>query len=140
MKQFRQLRGSFLRDGIPPCAERHHQFILIIKSHVTVHHCAKSYGANLRQLLAIPALHILRQFLVAILQPCPDIVQTVCPDTALQPVLPIMGAGRNGLIVFIHQNRLNPGRAKLNAQYRLTARNTFLCSHLLPPVCRLIPS
>ncbi len=86
-----------------------------------MHHRAEPDSSYRREHGSVCGFHILRKFRIAILQSRPNIIQAVCPNSIFQPVFPVMAAGCDRLILFPDQNCLDPRRAKLNAQRRLSA-------------------
>ena len=70
-------------------------------------HRADANGSDGRKRNLILLLDISGKVAVAGLQPRPDIIQTVCPDVVLIPVLPIMAAAGQGNTLIIRQNRLD---------------------------------
>ena len=61
IKELCQLVSRFTRYRIPPCAEWHHQLVLVIKYHISVHHGGKSYGSHARQVHAVFLIHLLTE-------------------------------------------------------------------------------
>ena len=99
-----------------------------------MHHSGKSDGSQAGQLDLIGVFHIFRKFVVAVLQPFPNLLQTVGPDTVFQTILPFMVARCNGIMVFVDQHRLDPGRTEFDPQYPAPLLNTgndfFLFRHI----------
>ena len=107
LKKLCQLLRSRSRNVIAPCTEGRQQFSRFIKGHITMHHRADANGSDGRKRNLILLLDISGKVAVAGLQPRPDILQTVCPDVVLIPVLPIMAAAGQGNTLIIRQNRLD---------------------------------
>ena len=137
-----QLCQSFrCRPGcpVPPCPEGNQQLPFFVKCHITVHHRAESDSADGGKCRIIFLFHILCHFPVAVPKPCPDIIQSICPDPVIQTVFPFMVAGRNRMMVFIHQHGFNSCRTEFQTKNRSAALNhfsdIFVISHSMrPPV------
>ena len=112
--------------------------ILFIKRHIAVHHTGKADRRKIVYRHAVLFLHIFHKALIAVLHPRPYRIQRISPDAVHKPVLPVMAAGCDGLVLFIHQHRFDPCGAKLNPQYRLSAFNQFFCiAHNVNPPFQL---
>ena len=140
IKHFCQLVRSLLCHGISPGAERYQQFILFIEYHVAVHHGAESHSSQFCNDNAVFFLYVLCHLCVAVLKPCPDILQGIGPDIIFQTVFPVMAAGCNGGIIFPDEHCFNTGGTKLNTQHCVSAFNHIfyifqIKSHkILPPI------
>ena len=117
---------------IPPGAERYKKFPVLIKCHISMHHRAEPDRADACQRCVIFFPDVTDQFPVAVFKPCPYILQRICPEPILQPVLPFVVARRYRIMTLIHKHRLNPRRAKLQPKRRLPALNHPLDLFFVP--------
>src|SRR5574344_1567034 len=79
-----------LCDIITPGSEWNKQLILLIKCHIAMHHSTESNDTDVFQFYTILFLHIIFQATITVLKTIPDILQTICPNTILQTILPFM--------------------------------------------------
>ena len=126
LKQLGQFPGGLSRNVVSPGAERHQQLSLAVKGHVTVHHAADSQSAQPGEDDSVLFLYIANQIPEAVLKARPDILQGIRPDPVFQPVLPIVTAGSDGIVLFVVEHRFDSGGAQLNPQNRI-ARGNLLC-------------
>ena len=141
-KQFCQFLTCFLCDRISPGSKRHQKLIFCIKCHITMHHTAESDRTDRFYLYIIFFFYISDQIRITALQSFPDSIQTVGPDMIYKLILPIIITDRNDLILFICENCLDSGRAKLNTKSCFTIsdfflRNLTVQSHINPHFCAL---
>ena len=119
LKQLCQFFRRLACDRISPCPEGNKESVLLVKSHVSVHHGAETNSRDLFDLCPVGLLYILHHILIAPLESLPDIIQGISPDMAVQPVLPCIASGSDRDMIFIDHDCLDPGRSKLNADNSL---------------------
>ena len=134
-----QLFGSLAGDGVSPGAEACQLVAVLVKGKVAVHHGGNADGAHLGECLAELFGNVLFQLPVAVLNTGGDGLHGIGPDTVHQLVLPFVGAGGDGNVVFVDEHCLDPGGAQLNAQgggfeihshsplVKLEQRRSFCC-------------
>ena len=118
-----QLFRRLCRHGVAPSAELRQLLPVFIKGEEAVHHAGYAERRQIRQRHAIIRLHVLLQIRERILHARPHVIQVICPNAVLQPILPCMVAGCNRRVVVANQHRLDARRAELNAQHRFSVRN-----------------
>ena len=132
-KQGRKLLYCLSRHGVSPGTEGNKKLAVLVESHVSVHHAGKADGAKPCDGNAILLLYVLNKRGVAILQPLLNVIHAIRPDLILKTIFPVTHSHGNGLMRFIHQNSLDPGRTKLNSKYRSSGNNCVLCSFHIHP-------
>ena len=128
-----ELGGCFAGDGVAPGAEWCQLVAVLVKGEIAVHHGGYADCSNLRQRDAVFFQHILLQLGVAVLNACGHRLHGVGPDAVCQLILPFVSAGGNGNVVFVNENCLDAGRAKLNAQSGVFQIHGFSSLYACPP-------
>ena len=138
VEQFHQFLAGFSCNVVSPCTEWYKKFSLFVKWHISMHHGADAKCTYRFQFYVIFCLHIPCHILITVLKTCPDIIQTVCPDTVFITVFPFMTAGCDWLIFVIYKYCFDPGRTKFNTKRCFVSENRcfcFCCSHFYVPPC-----
>ena len=133
-----QLFCCLLSNCISPGAERNHQCSFLIKYHVAVHHCWKSYCTNFFQAGTALWLDVCCQLCICILQSTPDILKSIRPDSVLQTIFPVMCSLCDWSILLICQHCLDSCWAKLNTKNGLSSLyglSHFYWIHNRPHFC-----
>ena len=121
--------GSGIR--VAPGAERYEQFLVIAaEGHISVHHRGYADGCKLFNLTVILGDDVLAEICVAVLEPVPDAVHIVGPQTVHKLVLPLVAALRDRLVLSVDEHRLDSGGTELYAEYGLARYDSFFCCHL----------
>ena len=136
VKQFHQFLACFSGNIVSPCTEWYKKFSFFVKRHIAMHHGADTECTYRFQFYVIFCLYIFCHVLIAVLNTCPDIIQTVCPDTIFIAVLPLVCAGCDRLVFVIYKYRFDSGRTKFNPKCCFVCENRcfcFCCSHFYVP-------
>ena len=128
-----QLGGCFAGDGVAPGAKRCQLVSVLVKGKIAVHHAGDANGAYFGQRNAEFFQDILLQLGVAVLNACGHRLHGVGPDAVCQLILPFVSARGNGNVVFVNENCLDAGRAKLNAQSGVFQIHGFSSLYACPP-------
>ena len=119
LEQPREGVGRLARGGVLPGPEGHQQLTGRVEGHVAVHHGGETHRAHSLQRDAVAGLHIRRQVRVRGLQPRPDRVDVVGPESALELGLPLVATGGQRLVIRADEDGLDAGRAQLDAERRV---------------------
>ena len=136
-QNFRELVRRLFRDVVAPGAEGRQKIPRFVERHIAVHHAADADRAQLFERNAVLLLYVRRELGIAVLQPFADILEGVRPDSALEPVLPIVRAARDGHVLLVREHRLDARGAELDAERRpalFDALFPIVCHNLLPPL------
>ena len=130
VEELAQLGSSLARVGVAPSAEGHQYLLLLVESHIAVHHGREANGSQALYLATVLLQDISAKVDVAVLQAFPDKVDAVCPQAVNKLVLPFESTLSNRLVVLVNKDRLYAGRAKLNAEDGFPAFNYLFSCHL----------
>ena len=89
-KEFCKFLRSLLCYCVSPGSKRNKKLSVLIKCHISMHHCRKSHGSDLLKFLSVFALNICGKIFVTVPKSFPDIVKSISPDSVFQSVLPSM--------------------------------------------------
>ena len=118
-EQGRQLFGGLAGDGVAPGAELRQLLSVGVEGQVAVHHGGNANGAHGGELLAEFLLHVPLEIGEAGLQARVHRLHGVGPDAVYKLIFPFIAAAGDGQVVAVQQDRLDPGRAELDAKYGL---------------------
>ena len=138
VEQFHQFLAGFSCNVVSPCTEWYKKFSFFVKWHISMHHGADAKCTYGFQFYVIFCFYILCHILIAVLDTCPDIIQTVCPDTVFITVFPFMCTGCDWLIFVIYKYCFDSGRTKFNTKRCFVSENRCFCfcySHFYVPPC-----
>ena len=90
VEEFREFCSCLAGVGIAPCAERHKNLLLLVESHVAVHHSTEADGGKSLNLAVVLLLNILAELGVAVLKSVPYSLCRVGPETVYQLILPLV--------------------------------------------------
>ena len=130
-----------------PCAEWNKNFPVLVKRHISMHHSAKTDGADISKYHIVFFFHIFAIFSLAIAKTCPNIVQCIGPDSIIQTIFPFTITGSDRMMFFIDQNRFNSCRTKFQSKncfcrFPITSliRSLFsIMFSFLSAICNTVP-
>src|SRR5262245_41502909 len=106
LKQICEFLGCLCGDRVSPGTERDEQISVRIECHIAVHHSAETDGANgLDRGIVLPG-NLVAELAIALLQACPNILKTVCPDAVFVSVFPLMASRCDRCMILTDQHRL----------------------------------
>ena len=145
VEQFHQFLTCFTCNIVSPCTERYKKFTLFVERHISMHHGADTECTYRFQFYVIFCFYIFCHILIAVLDTCPDIFQTVCPDTVLITVFPLMCAGSDRLVFVIYEYCFDSCGTEFNTKCCFVCKDCcfcFCCSHFmyLPVSLLFIPA
>ena len=88
-QKFCKLSCRLSCHGIAPCSERHKKLVILIKSHITVHHSRNAHCAVCFRINAILCLYVFCKVFIAGLYAPMDIIKRICPTAVLKAVFPL---------------------------------------------------
>ena len=105
MEQFRQRRRCLPGDGVLPGPEGNQQVPILVKGQIAVHHGGHTDGGD-----ALSVFNAGKDRF----QTCPDLIQTVGPDSIFIAGGPDVVPGGDRAVILIDGQRLDPGGAKFD--------------------------
>ena len=128
-EKFGQLCSCLGGVGVTPCAERHEDVLILVESHVAVHHGREAYGGENLYIAVVLGKHFLAQVGIAVLESIPYSFHAIRPKTIDKLVFPLVAALSYRFVLLVDENCLDTGRAKLDTENGLTLLDSFFCCH-----------
>ena len=122
-----ELLGRGLGHRIAPGPEGDEEGVLFVKGEVAVHHGADAERLEAGEGNTILPLHVSLQGGKARLKSLFHFIKTIGPHPVYEAVLPVEAALGDRLVALVDEDRLDAGRAELDAEDRLSVGDKGFC-------------
>ena len=129
VEELGEFSSSLSGIGVTPSAEGNHDFVLLVESHIAVHHGRDADASQNLEFRIVLLEHILAEISIAVLQAIPDGLGAIGPESVDQLVFPGVTALGDGFVLLVDEDGLDTGRAKLDTENGLTLLDGFFCCH-----------
>ena len=129
VEELGEFSGSLSGIGVTPSAEGNHDFVLLVESHIAVHHGRDTDTSQNLEFRIVLLEHILAEISIAVLQTIPDGLGAIGPESVDQLVFPGVTALGDGFVLLVDEDGLDTGRAKLDTENGFTLLDGFFCCH-----------
>ena len=109
VEELAEFSSSLAGIGVAPSAERHENLLVLIESHIAVHHGREADTGEGFDFAVVLLLNILAEVGIAVLQSLPDILDSVGPQTVNELVFPLVRALCYRLVLLVDEYSLDAG-------------------------------